>query len=156
MRQYVAKLKLTLNSNKSSPMTLISSLWYSVVNSRQSNTLALKDKKSLNKTDDKNILLSGPDYQVQQLLHERRENYCVFLNAVENLYKINEKTVKIYYKIMMASPRDLRMEVVNELLSRYFVLSFSCSYKLSKYFFSNCSFLIFLSCHFCFWNFHGF
>lgn len=65
MRQYVAKLKLTLNSNKSSPMTLISSLWYSVVNSRQSNTLALKDKKSLNKTDDKNILLSGPDYQVQ-------------------------------------------------------------------------------------------
>ena len=46
-------------------MTLISSLWYSVVNSRQCNTLALKDKKSLNKTDDKNILLSGPEYQVQ-------------------------------------------------------------------------------------------
>lgn len=64
MRQNVTKLKITLNPNKSSRMTLISSLWYSVVYWRQCNTLALKDKKSLDKADDKNFLLSGPDYQV--------------------------------------------------------------------------------------------
>ena len=65
MRHKVTKLKLTLNPKKSLLMTLISSLWYSVVNSKQCNTLSLKDKKSLDKTDGKYLLLSGPDYHVE-------------------------------------------------------------------------------------------